>query len=356
MEEVLQPFLAFLQQDVQQLEELKADASAFQDSSIRELFLHAKAHPEQIDDLLRLIANFLDEEADTYKKGLACIIAGTLVENGGDPAVIVGAVVRQLERHLQLLEAYFQQDAALPLADRFEKAPDTVKAQVTSDFVVLATMTMICRDKHARIEMRQNQQLCRLIEELEEQVDNLHYVNVVLGSADDLEVVALHPETSTGIRLRLSMVQNNFHLFTLLQDVFIQQFQSQEPFASMPRNEVAVKAATGVEYPDTENACDSALFGFYSGGALDENGFLTEQGAFSHWLFGEDTPQRIPRVEEKAIVLLGPSLFAQRSWDLSFCVPVHDALTPQAELVEVLSGEQVKAWSKKIIEQWKKAK
>ncbi|MGF9798232.1 hypothetical protein [Brevibacillus agri] len=113
--------------------------------------------------------------------------------------------------------------------------------------------------QQARIELRQNQQLIRLIEELEEQIDNLHFVNIVLGSEDDLEVVALHPETSTGIRLRLSMVQNNFHLFT-------------------------------------------------------------------------------------------------RSWDLSFCVPVHNALTPQAELVEVLSCEQVKAWTEKIVEQWKKAR
>lgn len=271
-----------MQQDVQRQEEVKADASAFQDSSIRELFLHAKAHLKQIDGLLGSIADFLDGEADTYKKGLACIIAGTLVEKGGDPAGIVGAVVRQLERHLILLEAYFQQDDELSLAERFQTAPDTVKAQVTSDFVVLATMTMICRDKQARIELRQNQQLLRLIEELEEQIDNLHFVNIVLGSEDDLEVVALHPETSTGIRLRLSMVQNNFHLFTLLQDVFVQQFQAQEPFASMPRNEVAVEAATGVAYPDTDDAFDSALFGFYAGGALDENGALSEQGAFAH--------------------------------------------------------------------------
>lgn len=208
-----------MQQDVQRQEEVKADASAFQDSSIRELFPHAKAHPKQIDGLLGSIADFLDGEADTYKKGLACIIAGTLVEKGGDPAGIVGAVVRQLERHLILLEAYFQQDDELSLAERFQTAPDTVKAQVTSDFVVLATMTMICRDKQARIELRQNQQLLRLIEELEEQIDNLHFVNIVLGSEDDLEVVALHPETSTGIRLRLSMVQNNFHLFTRSWDL-----------------------------------------------------------------------------------------------------------------------------------------
>ncbi|MFC8684203.1 hypothetical protein [Brevibacillus porteri] len=346
--EVLQPFLSFLERDVHQLEDIQADSRAFQDPSIKAMFQHAVSHPESINEILSQLTAFLDSEADTYKKGLACIMSGTLVEYGGDPSLIVDSVVRQLERHLILIEAYLANEE-LSTEEHFLSRPDTVKARVTSDFVILATMTMICRNKQARNQMRQNEGLVRLIESLYEHIDNLEYVHDVLNSVDDLEVVALHPETLSGVRVRLETVQNNFHLFTLLQDVMLQSFHVKEPFASMQRNEVAIKAASGIEYPETSGASDEALFGFFNRFGLDENSGELKQNELEGWIFGEMMPTHIPRIDGKAMILLGEKIFASRSWDLSFCVPVHSALSPKTELLEVLSPEQTKAWLDRIV-------
>ncbi|MFF0828950.1 hypothetical protein ACFYU8_18945 [Brevibacillus sp. NPDC003359] len=348
MVEVLQPLLSFLEREVYQLEDIHEDSRAFQDPSIKAMFQHAVSNAESINEILGQLAAFLDSEADTYKKGLSCIMSGTLVEYGGDPSLIVDSVVRQLERHLLLIETYLANEE-LSVEEHFLSRPDTVKARVTSDFVILATMTMICRYKQARNQMRQKEELVRLIESLYEHIDNLEYVHDVLNSVDDLEVVVLHPETFTGVRVRLETVQNNFHLFTLLQDVMLRSFQEKEPFASMQRNEVAIKAASGIEYPETSGASDEALFGFFNAYGLDENSSQMKQNQLEGWVFGEMMPTHIPRIDGKALILLGENIFASRSWDLSFCVPVHSALSPRTELLEVLSPEQTKTWLDKIV-------
>ncbi|WP_028778812.1 hypothetical protein [Shimazuella kribbensis] len=351
-QEVIHSFIEYLHIPITNRKDLKQDQTAFQEQALEQLLRFAVENPTHLDEILANIAQVLPLELDVYKKGLATLICGSLIEFGGNPKIIVQAIVEQLEKHLTATEAFLaliekegldsESLSSNDLDLLFNRNQDAVKASITASFVVLATMTSICRVKEARFELRQNGPLIQQVIRLEDDVDNLYYLRQVIHSVDDLEMIVLHPESQTGLKIKADMVQNNFHFFTLLQDQFVEQFRLHPSFTSFIRNEAAIQIAKGEEMPEqNQQLQDHALFGFYDYGALNDEGQLLESVPVGNWLFGEGTLHHVPKYNGVPVVLLGENMLGGRSWDVSFCIPVHEALKPSIEIVEVFSPEQV---------------
>jgi hypothetical protein len=356
---LIQDFVQYLHTPIISSRDLKTDQTAFQQPAIENLLRFAVENRDKLDELLANIATALSSESDVYKKGLACLISGTLIEFGGNPKIIVETIVQQLENHLTAVESFLthakQERLAtdkLTLKDielLFACDADAVKSWITAPYVVLAAMTSICRVKEARIQLRQNSSFITQVVHLEDDIDNLYYLKQVIYSVDDFELIALHPESKTGLRLRAEMIQNNFHFFTLLQDQYVNQFGSLADFAHLKRNEKAIQLAKGVNISELdEQIHDHALFGFYDYGSLDEKGNLLQAVPPANWLFGEGTLYHVPKLNGVPIVLLGKNSLGGRSWDITFCTPVHEALKPKLEVLEVLSVEQIEEQIKQI--------
>ena len=316
---VIQDFNHYLQTPITNSHDLKLDQTAFQDPAIQQLLQYAIDNQEKLNELLTSIALVLPQELDIYKKGLACLLCGTLIEFGGDPEIVVDEIVQQLEDHLSVTQTY------LTLANQegfdtenikenerdilYTLDSDAVKASTTVSIVVLATMTSICRVKEARQELRQNSNLIQQMVQLEDDVENLSYLQQVMYSADEMKMIVLHPESQTGLYIQADMIQNNFHLFTLLQGQYLQQFGHHPAFASLSQNETAIRIAKGEDHPqDDELTHDYAHFGFYDFAALHTDGKLSASIPPGNWLFGEGTLHHIPKMNGIPIVLLGPNM------------------------------------------------
>lgn len=355
VQKVTQDFIDYLHKPITNAQELKQDQTAFQEPAIGQLLRFAVENRDSLNEILTSIAMVLPLDLDIYKKGLTCLICGSLIEFGGNPKIVVDHIIQQLENHLTATESF------LSLAEQegwegntlspkqldlfFAQDADALKASITAPYVVLAAMTSICRLKEARQSIRTNTPLIHQVIQLEDEVDNLYYLKQVLYSADDLEMIILHPQSETGLKIQADMIQNNFHFFTLLQDLYLNQFSSHPIFAGLSLNEKAIHIAKGGSLSENEDdVSDYALFGFYDFNALDEEGNLPAAVMPANWLFGEGTLHHIPKLNGLPIVILGENTLGDRSWDITFCTPVHDTLKPKLEILEILSHEQVQQY------------
>ncbi|MCH5584525.1 hypothetical protein MK805_06020 [Shimazuella sp. AN120528] len=355
LQKVIQDYIDFLHKPITNSQDLKQDQTAFQEPEIKQLLRYAVDNRDSLDEILTSIAMVMPLDLDMYKKGLTCLICGSLIEFGGNPKIVVDHIIQQLENHLTATESF------LSLAEQeeweggtlspkeldffFSYDSDALKASITSSYVVLATMTSVCRLKEARQSIRTNTPLIHQVIQLEDEVDNLYYLKQVLYSVDDYEMIILHPQSETGLKIKADMIQNNFHFFTLLQDLYLTQFATHPAFATFHRNEKAIHLAKGGALSDTEEQIhDHALFGFYDFHALNGEGKIPSAVMPANWLFGEGTLHHIPKLNGVPVVILGENTLGDRSWDITFCTPVHEALKPSLEAVEVLSSEQVKQY------------
>jgi hypothetical protein len=359
-QKVIQDYIDYLHTPITNGQHLKQDQTAFQEPAIEQLLRFAVENRDSLDEILTSIAMVLPLDLDMYKKGLTCLICGSLIEFGGNPKIVVDHIIQQLENHLTATESFLslaEQEGleGNPLSPKeldffFTQDADALKASITSSYVVLATMTSICRLKEARQSIRSNTPLIHQVMQLEDDIDNLYYLKQVLYSVDDLEMIILHPQSETGLKIKANMIQNNFHFFTLLQDLYLTQFASHPIFAGLSRNEKAIHLAKGGALSDyEENLSDHALFGFYDFNSLDEEGNLPAAVMPANWLFGEGTLHHIPRLNGAPVVILGENTLGNRTWDITFCTPVHEALKPNLEIVEVLSSDQVQQYINMIL-------
>jgi hypothetical protein len=358
-QKVTQDFIDYLHRPITYAQELKQDQTAFQEPAIEQLLRFAVENRDSLDEILTSIAMVLPLDLDLYKKGLTCLICGSLIEFGGNPKIVVDHIVQQLENHLTATESFlslaeqggWERNNLTPeqLNYLFSQDADALKASMTASYVVLATMTSICRLKEARQSIRANTPFIHQVIQLEDDVENLYYLKQVLYSADDLEMIILHPQSETGLKIKADMVQNNFHFFTLLQDLYLRQFSSYPDFANISLHEKAIHIAKGGALPENQdNINDRAVFGFYDYNALDEDGNLPAAVMPANWLFGEGTLHHIPKLNGIPVVILGENTLGERTWDITFCTPVHEALKPKLEVLDVLSAEQVQQYITKI--------
>ncbi len=311
-------------------------SACFQQPATRGLLSFAQTVEtrEELSDVLRRMAPTVGVP-DPYKAAIMALVGGTLIEWGADPAELSGLLLARLPAFLTQAESVADRAESEEPRALFAANPDGFKAWQALSLMLLPTMAVLTRGMEFRQTARANTELVRGIEALQERNKEANFVSMVLGLTDGMEVIVLHPDEGKGFRVVLEAVNTMAHLFTLLQGELING--GHLPGRPVPDDVFGV--ATG-EIPQEKLYHDEARWQFYNWGGLRLDGSLA--GAdMSRWLFVEQKPEEIPEFEGERIVILGPPILGMRSWDSNFFANIHDALRSRAQVVEVLTAEQV---------------
>jgi hypothetical protein len=293
----------------------------------------------ELNELLSEVAPLVRAD-DPFRAGVVAINCGTLVEMGGDPAVVFPHLLAVLPEYLALARRAHERKQKPD--ELFESDPDAAKALAGLSYLLLCTMTVICRRMEARQVLRANAEIAAGIEALRAHNREADFVSQVLGYTDGVELLVLVPETRQGFRFALEAINNNFHLFTMVQAALtLGGHLPGEP----PEPEM-YGIATG-EGPQPSTRVDFARWHFYSWEGLqpDEQFATTD---FRTWIPGDAKPADIPEFEGTRILVIGPAFLGGRSWSSNEFACIHDALRSRADIAEVLPREQVEMWIEKI--------
>lgn len=279
--------------------------------------------------------------ADPFRGSAIALNCGTLVEMGGDPGLVFPHLLAELPRHLTLAQRAREQADTAPGA-LFDADPEAARAAAGLRYLLLATMTVICRKAEYRQALRANAEIADGIEALREGSAEADFVAQVLGYTDGLELLVLAPNEGKGFRIALEAVATCAHLFTLLQAALIDGGH----LDGEPTDPEVIAVATGATAP-TLALHDHARFHFQTWGGLNPDGTLAGMNLMS-WIGVEVSPADIPPFDGVPVVLVGPTVLGGRSWDSNFFANIHDALKSRAEIVEVLPPAEVEEWIERI--------
>jgi hypothetical protein len=282
---------------------------------------------------------------DPFRAGVMAINCGTLVEMGTDPAIVFPHLLAVLPQYLA--SARRAQDprkkTKMPLEGVFETDPDAARAFAGLPYLLLCTMTVICRRMEFRQALCANAEIVAGIEVLRTHNREADFVSQVLNLTDGIDILVLAPETRQGFRFVLEAINNNFHLFTMVQASLI--LNGHMP--GEPPDPELYGIATG-EAPQQSARIDHAQWHFYSWEGLQPDGtFATTD--FRTWISGNAKPTEIPTLEGTRVAVIGPTLLGRRSWNSNEFACIHDALRSRADIAEVLSNDQVTMWLDKIL-------
>ena len=133
-------------------------------------------------------------------------------------------------------------------------------------------------------------------------------------------------------------VQNNFHLFTLLQGALIGPGKLDGP---LPDPEVFALAKGEAQH--ARSLHDSAAFGYFHYLGLRPDKTLDTVIGSVGWLWGEAPAFTTPVWKNQHVVLLDKLSLGSRGWDSGFFAPLHDALRSSVVIEEMLSPSDVNA-------------
>lgn len=177
-------------------------------------FLMSLGSRDELNGLLADVAPLI-RAADPFRGAAIAVNCGTLIEMGGDVALVAPHLLAELPRHLALARRAREREVAP--GKLYDDDPDAAKAFAGLRYLLLAAMTTISRKAEYRQTLRANEEVVAAISVLRDGHAEADFVAQVLGYTDDLELIVLAPNENKGFRVRCEAVATNAHLFTLLQ-------------------------------------------------------------------------------------------------------------------------------------------
>ncbi|WP_208512766.1 hypothetical protein [Variovorax paradoxus] len=356
MKALPQDFLDVLRLPVLHEDDLDAQAGFYDRDAVSD-FYRATVKEGTGDEVLQAAAALLPE-LHPLRAALFAILCGGLVENGADPRLLFPAALRRLDQLLASLAPYC---AAEPMEGDEEEAPEEDPADVLAwraaeaalealppaerlqveasrqavDLLVLPLMAMLMRDVRNHRNLLADEALRARIEALSVNgtlpFEELHFLHRAAQMAYEDELVVLLPASSAGMIVRAHGINNNFHAFSLLQDLF------------------SVHAKTlGIRQPladrlgadDEPRDSDSAQYLWLQAKAY-AGGELVDRMA---WAWGEGTLRENARRQGKLVlVALETEDKPARGWN-GFNQAFHSEQKPKVTLVRFLTADEVAAY------------
>jgi len=283
----------------------------------RALFQRAqRSSPEELDEMVRRLLPGLDFD-NAFHAACLALGCGTFVEYGASPSVAGAAIAARLFRELE----------------------DPELAQQTGQYLCLATMAHLCRDRDLRQQVRRAHGIPASLERMQPRIGHTWFVRTVLELVDDLELLVIAPEQRRGFRLRADAIRSCFHLFTLLQGALIGD-PAKGLLEGEPEDPEVLAIATGAQ-PHLHVIAAHQRFHFHDWSALAPDGTLRNDLRSTIW--GEASPAEIPAHEGTPVILLGRHVLGGRSWDTNFFANFHDALRPGVTVLHTLEDAEVAA-------------
>ncbi|MNQ12980.1 hypothetical protein D3C85_258970 [compost metagenome] len=343
--------LATLRLPVLQDADLDTQASFFKRPEVRALYFEVVEGSAK-DEVLRAAIARLGE-LHPHRAALLAVFCGALVENGADPQLMFDAVRQLAGRLLASLAPYCaaqpyepdeddeepQDEAELAAWQAAEAALAALSPQArfevdalqrAVDLLVLPLMTMVVRD------VRNHQSLVAdagLLAHIEAMYANdslpfeaLHFLRAAAQLSYEDELVVLLPASRAGMVVRAQGINNNFHAFSLLQDLMETHAQT-----------------LGIRQPPRtrrDEDSDAAAFLWLQATAFAQ-GELVDRMA---WSWGEGTLRENARRQGRLVlVALETDDKPARGWT-GFTHVLHAEQNPQVSLVHFLTPDEVAAY------------
>jgi hypothetical protein len=347
-------FLDLLRLPVLHEDDLDAQAGFYDRDAVSD-FYRATVKEGTGDEVLQAAAALLPE-LHPLRAALFAILCGGLVENGADPRLLFPAALRRLAQLLASLAPYC---AAEPMEeDDEEEAPEEEPADVIAwraaeaalealppaerlqveasrqavDLLVLPLMAMLMRDVRNHRDLLADEALRARIEALSVNgtlpFEELHFLHRAAQMAYEDELVVLLPASSAGMIVRAHGINNNFHAFSLLQDLF-----SEHAEILGIRQPLADRLGADDEPRDSDSAQYLWLQAkAYAGGELVDR---------MAWAWGEGTlRENARRLGRLVLVALETEDKPARGWN-GFNQAFHSEQKPQVTVVRFLTAEEV---------------
>jgi hypothetical protein len=318
--------------------ELSAEPDEVFGPPVGSLLSHARGlnSRAELNELLSEVAPLIRAE-EPFRGSVIAISCGTLVEWGGDPALVAPHLLATLSRHFDLALKHREHAKHNPKDEEslFADDPDGLQATKGLTYLLLPTMAVLCRGMAFRQQARAVPEIVAGAQALRDINREADFVAQVLGYTDGVELLVLAPEEQKGFRIAIEAINNNFHLFTLLQATLIEAGHLE----GEPTDPETLGIATG-ETPQQFVRMDHARWHYYNWQGLRLDGTLAATD-FRTWLPGDGSPAEIPAFEGERVVVIGPKLLGARSWNSNEFANIHDALRSAVRVTEVLTPEQV---------------
>lgn len=343
------PLATALQTPVTSADDLDTLEAFFQRPEVRAFYRDAE-DPAHTEACLRFCAELLPSLHPGRAAALA-LMCGSLVEDGADPSRLFPALQALLRPWLRTLRPYCaleveEDDDEAEAEDRqawreavarLEAIPADQRWQIEAlvgavDTLVLPMMAMLMRDRRNHQAFVADAELMDLLYAMTSCNDNLpfgqlHYLWLASRISYEDELVVVLPTSGTGFVARAHGINNNFHAFTLLQNLMRDHLR---PLGI--RREIALRE------PDAER--DSADFQWLQVDAY-ANG---QQVGDLRLAWGEaalrDNQARHGR---RVLIALETEDGMQRNWS-GFNGAIHDAQQPSMTFVRYLTADEVAAY------------
>lgn len=347
--------LATLRLPVLQDADLDTQASFFKRPEVRGLYFEVVEGAAKDEVLRAAVAQFGD--LHPHRAALLAVFCGALVENGADPQLMFDAVRQLAGRLLASLAPYCAaqpdepdeddegeegepqdgqalaawQAAEAALASLSPPARFEVDArQRAVDLLVLPLMTMVVRDVRNHQSLVADEGLLAHVEAMYANdslpFEALHFLRAAALLSYEDELVVLLPASRAGMVVRAQGLNNNFHAFTLLQDLMETHAQT-----------------LGIRQPPRtrrDGDSDAASFLWLQATAYAK-GELVDRMA---WSWGEGTLRENARRQGRLVlVALETDDKPARGWN-GFTHVLHAEQNPQVSLVHFLTPDEVAAY------------
>ena len=228
--------------------------------------------------------------------GFLAILAGAIVEMGGNPKDFPRSVFDHLARCLETIESA-EDERELPEA-----------------YYLLEKGAMACLSRSAELRATLPQKPV-LLARIKRYQERYGFLGKMLNVLDDEPLVVLHPETTRGFRFTMSGIADNFQLHLLLHGKLAGKGPDRID-GVVPSADSLSQGSDG-EWGQSSAHSNWQLanwFGLRPGGAIDREDYQRT------WIWNEGTPSDIAPFEGTRVVLIGPSTI-ERSWNANRVFP-----------------------------------
>lgn len=311
---------------------------------------------EVLAGVARRLSAGVVELPDPLAAAWAAIRTGGLVEDGVDPAPLAEALRARLPRDLAAARRFVERleaeekiespgDADMAALERVAaKEPEGASAWAGLQLSTPAAMAVWSRDREARRAAKETPGLAEDASFLGSRGGACFYVGELLSAADGKRILVIAPEAHKGFEVELTVVRNAAHLFALLEDKLVGdpaagllEGQRTDPrVAAIARGEATLEEAMSFQI----HWHYEYWYGLAPQGAARATGLHPLVAAM---IGVEAAADDLPAFRGQTVILMRPALLPNRSCDVGFFAPLHDALRSGVTVVRRLAPSEVDA-------------
>lgn len=329
-------------------------AEFFAQPPVAALYAQAK-DPAHSAAVLQALAELLPE-LPPYPASLLALMSGSLVESGAEPTLLFPCCLTLMQRWLERLAPYCAREVETEDAEDDPEATQawaTAQARIEAlagaeadavdtlfeavELLVLPMMTMVLRDEgnHQRFlaDHALQEHIASLYDNDSLPFEQLYFLWLAACISYEDELVVVLPATGTGLVVRAHGVNNNFHTFSLLQQLMREHQQALG--ITLPAT-----VHGDVDVDGDSDGADSAAFAWLQATAYAQGKLVNDLA----WAWGEAPLRHNARRQGHCVLIaLDQPDACRRNWS-GFDSPCHDAQRPHLVFKRYLTPKEVAAF------------